>query len=409
MAAARKSVPVIELPPSVLESPGMRKFAAAVSRSGELSPEEAGRFTQLVAELFFGELANRYAAAMAADVEGVFRIREELKAGYTVDVSVASGRAGSVIRSIGAESFERLFDTLLRYVEDIAEARDYLDRPGTFGPEGVKPQWPEVAERLAAEGLVPEAPTARERVAGETAPEPGIVGDEPPPPLAPRQRTHTDAERAFDRVLSEIMLRLDPARGNLSEQRALALEFIELVHQRILEPAGIPRARLGRQLVTGPSLAADLTISPRDPLRGLGYEMFVELPPDLRIGGRQEVRPDGMLFGAGDTFEFAEHKSPMNVDVPAGHYAQPGAQLELLGDLEVRGRLAQRIPQCSGWRYSTDAPWLSDLADYAVRRLSGRPAGDPPPAATPEFLAALNTLAAVPDTPQWAATIRVAP
>ena len=409
MAGARRPIELIELPPSVLESPALREFTAAVSRSGELNPAEAGRFTQLVAGLFFGELANRYASAMAADVEGVFRVREQLTAGYTVDLSVATGRAGTALQRMGTETFERLFDSLTRYVEDIADAHDYLARPQSVGPEGVEPMWPEIVDRLAAEGLTPQEPTARPGARAETPPEPGVVSDEPLPAQEPRQRTHTRAEQAFDRDLSRIMERLDPARGNLSEQRALAQEFVDLLHDRIFGPAGIPRARLGRQLVTGPSLAADLAVSPRDPVRGLGYEIFLELPLDLRFGGRQEVRPDGMMFGAGDTFEFAEHKSPMNEDVPAGHYAMPPGQLELLRDLELRGRLARRIPQCRGWRYSTDSPWLTDVVDYAVRRLSGRPVGEPPPGATPELLAALDTLAAVPDTPQWAATIRVSP
>jgi hypothetical protein len=409
MAGARRPIEVIELPPSVLESPALREFTAALSGSGELRPEEASRVGQLVAGLFFGELANRYAGAMAADVEGVFRVREQLTTGYTVDLSVATGRAGTAFKRMGTETFERLFASLLRYVEDIADAHDYLARPESVGPEGLEPMWPEIVDRLAAEGLGPE-PTARPGDPGQRPPEPGIVPDEPLPPPAPRQRTHSRTEQAFDRDLSRIMQRLDPAAGELSEQRALALEFVDLIQERIFGPAGIPRTRLGRQLVTGPSLAADVAVSPRDPVRGLGYEIFLELPPDLRIGGRQEVRPDGIMFGAGETFEFAEHKSPMNEDVPAGHYAQPGAQLELLQDLELRGRLARRIPQCRGWRYSTDSPWLTEVVDYAVRRLSGRPVlGDPPPGATPELLAALNTLAAVPDTPQWAATIRVAP
>jgi hypothetical protein len=398
---------VIELPPSVLESPALREFTAALSSTGELRPEEASRIGQLVAGLFFDGLANRYASAMAADVEGVFRVREQLTADYTVDLSVATGRAGTAFKRVGTETFERLFDSLLRYVEDIADAHDYLGRPESVGPAGAEAMWPELVDRLAAEGLTPREPTARAGAAGEPPPEPGIVPDEPLPAPEPRQRTHSRAEQAFDRDLSRIMQRLDPAAGELSEQRALALEFADLLQERIFGPVGIPRTRVGRQLVTGPSLAADVAISPRDPVRGLGYEIFIELPPDLRIGGRQEVRPDGIMFGAGENFEFAEHKSPMNEDVPAGHYAGPGGQLELLRDLELRGRLARRIPQCRGWRYTTDSPWLTDVVDYAVRRLSGAPVGEPPPGATPELLAALNTLAAVPDTPQWAATIRV--
>lgn len=202
------------------------------------------------------------------------------------------------------------------------------------------------------------------------------------------------------------MRQRDPSRGRISPRRAAALKAARYIQIRYLAGSGIPRVRVSRQQVTGAYHAADIALSRFDAIRDLGYEISVDLPPDLRLGGRQSVNPDGWSFN-GDRFEWLEWKEPESKGRPAGYYSSPGKQLELLGDLEIRGRLAERVPACDGWRYGTKAGWLADVVDWTVKTLQGRDAGERPAGMTDALFHAVNNLAA--DRPSWAFRIRVAP
>jgi hypothetical protein len=79
----------------------------------------------------------------------------------------------------------------------------------------------------------------------------------------------------------------------------------------------------------------------------------------------------------------------------------------LVHDLEVRGRLAERVPGCTGWGYGTTAGWLGDVLSWAIETLNGRAPGEPPAAATDAFVTAVNQLAQT--RPSWARLFRVAP
>jgi hypothetical protein len=175
---------------------------------------------------------------------------------------------------------------------------------------------------------------------------------------------------------------------------------------RYLAGSGIPRVRVSRQQVTGAYHAADIALSRFDPIRDVGYEISVELPPDLRLGGRESVNPDGWSFN-GDRFEWLEWKEPESKGLPAGYYNSPAGQLQLLRDLELRGRLAEQVPACNGWRYGTKAGWLADVVDWTVKTLQWRDAGERPAGMTDALFHAVNNLAA--DRPSWAGRIRVAP
>ena len=78
-----------------------------------------------------------------------------------------------------------------------------------------------------------------------------------------------------------------------------------------------------------------------------------------------------------------------------------------MADLELRGRFAERVPACRGWRYGANAGWLSDTLGWALKTLQGLDAGEPPAGASEAFVTAVNQAAAT--RPTWAKKIRVAP
>jgi hypothetical protein len=431
MTLSPERIRAIEIPPALLESPAVQDLTRTLTSTGELSPEAADGLARGVLKTMLAAIGEWYSKTMAGDIEAVLELRDQLTLRYKETLKRVTGSRGGPAEATDTQSYQRLFGEMVRYIDHIATAREYLAR-------GEDPTTIFDATREAiASGQVPaeavpagagpgEAGAAAEpyRPAGEpyeAGDEPYEAGDEPyrppdePPsrmfdPLpAPRRgggRGTRPAEAAYDRELSRILRELDPARGRISPQRAAVLRVARYIQMRYLAGSGIPRVGVARQPASGAHLAADIALSNFDSIRDLGYEMWVELPPDLRLGGQESVHPDGWSFN-GDKFEWLEWKEPESKGLPAGYYSSPAGQLRLLNDLEIRGRLAERVPACDGWRYGTRAGWLADVVDWTVKTLQGRDAGERPPGMSDAMFHAVNNLAA--DRPSWAKKIRVAP
>jgi hypothetical protein len=407
----------IEIPPDLLESTAVQDLTRTLTSTGELSEEAAGELTQGLLKTMLAAIGDWYAKIVGSDVKAVMELREQLRVNYKETVGRVAGRQGDPARAVDAQSYRRLFGELVAYIDRIASAKERL-------PEGDAASTAhEATVQALASRQVPFETSAAEAEAGEAAvadesylPDDEQSGppDEPPSPAfepLPESRRGggrgaRTAEGGFEQELSRIMRELDPPRGRISPQRAAALKAARYIQIRYLAGSGIPRVRVSRQQVTGAYHAADIALSRFDSIRDLGYEMTVDLPPDMRLGGRQSVNPDGWSF-SGNRFEWLEWKEPESKGLPAGHYSRPGGQLELLGDLEVRGRLAERVPACDGWRYGTKAGWLADVVDWTVKTLQWRDAGERPAGMTDAMFHAVNNLAA--DRPSWAFRIRVAP
>lgn len=411
-------ISAIEIPPELLESAAVQDLTRTLTSTGELSEEAAGELTQGLLKTMLAAIGDWYAKIVGSDIKAVMELREQLRVNYKETVGRVAGRQGDPAKAVDAQSYRRLFGELVAYIDRIADAKERF-------PEGDPgPTVHEAIRQKVASGQVPHdvlrggaAPGEAGAVTDESYlpdDEPYRPPDEPPsrifdrPPESRRGggRGTRTAEAAYDRELSRILRRLDPSRGRISPQRAAVRRVARYIQMRYLADSGIPGVQVSRQQVTGAYLAADIALSRFDPVRDLGYEISVELPPDLRLGGRERVNPDGWSFD-GNRFTWLEWKEPESKGLPAGYYSSPEGQLRLLNDLEIRGRLAERVPACDGWRYGTQAGWLSDVVDWTVKTLQGRDAGQRPPGVSDAMFHAVSNLAA--DRPSWASRIRVAP
>lgn len=424
MTLSAERIRAIEIPPALLESPAVRDLTRTLTSTGELSEEAADGLARGVLRTMLAAIGEWYSKTMARDIKAVMELREQLTLRYKETLKRVAGSRGGPAEATDTQSYQRLFAEMVRYIDHIATAREYLARgedpatvydatreaiasgqvPAEVVPAGSAPG----DVRAAAEPFQPDDKP------NEPDDEPYRPPDEPPSrmferlPAPPRGggRGPRPAEAAYDRELSRILRELDPARGRISPQRAAVLRAARYIQMRYLAGSGIPRVGVSRQPASGAHLAADIALSNFDSIRDLGYEMWVELPPDLQLGGQQSVHPDGWSFN-GDRFEWLEWKEPESKGLPAGYYSSPEGQLRLLNDLEVRGRLAERVPACDGWRYGTRAGWLADVVDWTVKTLQGRDAGERPPGMSDALFHAVSNLAA--DRPSWATKIRVAP
>ena len=402
---ARSRISLLEVTEPLMELPAVREFEQFVASTGEIPPERARPITKLLVLRLLSKIQERYASAVATEVDAVLGLRQEMTGLYRQALAAARGSGATPIE-LGR--YSRMIDALIGHIDRIATAPEWLGRQPAEEFAGLRPEgdsvWDETVTGVAGGGSEP--------VPAEP-PEPPAPPEEPPsrhfdelPRPRPTRGERNSAEAAFDRELSRILRELDPAQGNLSEQRALVQEFADVIHNRYLRAAGVPRMEVARQPSSGAHLAAEIALGDLDPVRDLGYEIAFRLPDDLQLGGQRTVKPDGWSF-TGDTFELLEWKEPESQQVAAGYYAGAEGQLQLLADLELRGRFAERVPACRGWRYGANAGWLSETLGWALKTLQGVEAGEPPTAATEAFVTAVNQVAAT--RPTWATKIRVAP
>ena len=417
MTLSAERITAIEIPSALLESPAVRDLTRTLTSTGELSAEAADGLARGLLKTMLAAIGEWYATTMARDIKAVMQLREQLTLRYKETLKRVTGSLGGPAETADTQSYQRLFDEMVGYIDHIATARETLARgeaPPTFT------LFDATREAIASGQVPPEAEPTGVTAAAADEPhrpddEPYRPPDEPPSPMferlpAPRRggsRAASPAEAAYDRELSRILRRLDPPRGRrISPQRAAVLEVARFIHENYLGGSGIPRVGVTRQPASGAHLAADIALSRFDSIRDLGYEMWVELPPDLRLGGQESVHPDGWSFN-GNRFEWLEWKEPEAKNLQAGYYSGPEGQLRLLRDLEIRGRLAERVPACDGWRYGTQAGWLAEVVDWTVSTLQGRGAGERPPGVSDALFHAVTNLAK--DRPSWAGKIRVAP
>jgi hypothetical protein len=418
MTLSPERISAIEIPPDLLESAAVQDLTRTLTSTGELSGEAAGGLARGVLKTMLAAIGEWYSDTVGRDIEAVMALREQLTTRYQETLQRVAGRQGGAAEAVDTQSYQRLFDQMVGYIDRIAAARERM-------PEGdVAPTVHDATVEALASGQVPyealpgEAGPAEARTVPDESylpdDEPSGPLDEPPGRVSGRLpgsrrgsgRGTGTAEASFDRELSRILRELDPPQGRISPRRAVVQRVARYIQIRYLAGSGIPRVRVSRQQVTGAYHAADIALSRFDPIRDTGYEISVDLPPDLRLGGRESVNPDGWSFN-GNTFEWLEWKEPESKGLPAGYYSSPQGQLRLLSDLEIRGRLAERVPACNGWRYGTQAGWLADVVDWTVKTLQGRNAGERPTGLTDALFHAVNNLAA--DRPSWASRFRVAP
>jgi hypothetical protein len=402
---ARSRISLLEVTEPLMELPAVREFERFVSSTGEIPPERARPITKLLVLRLLSKIQERYARVVATEVDAVLGLREEMTGMYRQALAASRGTGATPIE---LARYTRMIDALIDHIDRIATAPEWLGRQPADEFAGIRPEagnmWDETVNGMVGGDSEPIP---------ADAPEPSAPPEEPPsrhfdelPRPRPTRRDRNSADAAYDRELSRILRELDPARGNLSEQRALVQEFADVIHDRYLRVAGIPRLRVERQPASGAHMAAEIALGDLDPARDLSYEIVVPLPADLQLGGQATMKPDGWSF-TGDTFELLEWKEPESQQRAAGYYAGPEGQLQLLADLELRGRFAERVPACRGWRYGANAGWLSDTLGWALKRLQGLEAGDPPVGASEAFQTAVNQAAV--DHPTWATKIRVAP
>ena len=355
MTLSAERITAIEIPSALLESPAVRDLTRTLTSTGELSAEAADGLARGLLKTMLAAIGEWYATTMARDIKAVMQLREQLTLRYK-NLKRVTGSLGGPTETADTQSYQRLFDEMVGYIDHIATARETLARgeaPPTFT------LFDATREAIASGQVPPEAEPTGVTAAAADEPhrpddEPYRPPDEPPSPMferlpAPRRggsRAASPAEAAYDRELSRILRRLDPPRGRrISPQRAAVLEVARFIHENYLGGSGIPRVGVTRQPASGAHLAADIALSRFDSIRDLGYEMWVELPPDLRLGGQESVHPDGWSFN-GNRFEWLEWKEPEAGTCPGRLLQWPGrpaATAARPGDPRPAGRAGSSL------------------------------------------------------------------
>jgi hypothetical protein len=428
MTEVKIPVPEIEVPAAAMEMPAVTAFQRFLTGAGEMSPQEAEGFTRALLAAILVDVGQWAARVTVRNLKAVLRLQVELKLRYAGALELLLANR-ELPADLQPEAFREIYLELARRVDAVVPFDELIPEDpdaaidAVYERLGSRPQEVPIEEAGAElEGVDTDEPyrPPEER--------PGEYFDDPEQLLMEEQWAEHDDDAdlvasqrtldpllSFNRDLTRVLERfgdLPPSRrvgAASAATRAAAENFGAALVRQFLSPAGIDIFQVHRQPVLGPHMAAEGALGIFDPVRELGYEIAFRAPADYARGGRLPplIKPDGWAILGADSFLFLEHKGHENI--PAEGFFGGSSGDSLLYDLELRGRLAQRIPACRGWRYSADLPELTEVFDWTVRTLQGEHPATVPDGASADFAQAVGVLAADPTTADWAAMLQVAP
>jgi len=423
----RPPKPEIEVPVSAMGLPEVGAFQRYLTDAGRMSPDSAEGFTRALVAAILVDIGRWCGRVTRLNLIAIVHLRTELKIRYVAALRLLGEGRTELPPDLQPKAFRDIYGELFRRMNEVVGFGEQVRSNPDAAIDAV------LAD-LDAPGSV-EVPLheARAELEGTDLDEPYRPPDEPPSPefddpeaaqaeaearrhaddpdLAASQRQGVDPLLPYNRDLRRVLTRFGdrpPSARGPGEvpaiPRALAEGAAEMIRRDFLGAAGIDDVRVEQQPVLGPHMAAEGSLGVFDPVRDIGYEISFRDP----VSG-QRIKPDGYAVLSGDTFQFLEHKA--HEAVPGRGFFDGRSGVELLRDMEVRARLAQRIPGCQGWRYSADLPELTEVLDWAVRTLRRElpPGLDAPAAASESFVRAVQRLANDPATQDWARMLRVAP
>jgi hypothetical protein len=405
----------IEVPASTLGSAEVESFVDYLHTEGEMSRGEAETFTRALLATLVVDVGRWCARVTRENLEAVLRLRSELKIRYAATLRLL--RAGRPLPGdLQPEAFREVYVELVSHMGQVVGFDDQV----LADPEALRAQ-------LGLELELP-APDEAEAPAPPDEP-PGPYFDSPAELLAEaeRQRVARDPDLeaaasqggdplgAYNRDLTRVHERFGDVpvsrrrvRAVPAPPRALAEQAAAEFFEDHLRAAGITDVRVERQPILEPHTAAERALGHLDPVRGdLHFEMPFEVPDGLLWPGQrgQWIKPDGVEFTSPADFFFREHKG--HELVPDNGFFDGPAGDRLLADMELRARMAQRIPACRGWRYTADLPELRDVFRWTIETLRGRRAGNPPESISPEFARLVQVLSDAPGVREWAEMLEV--
>jgi hypothetical protein len=428
MSPVEPPVPEIEVPVQALRISEVAAFQDFLTGEGEMSPREAEGFTRALLAAILVDIGEWCARVTKENVEAVLRLRVELKLRYVGALRLL-GEGRRLPEDLQPEAFREIYLEMARRMDDVVAFDEQVTRDPAAIVDALEARYADAPREVPPE-------EARTGLEGVDEPEPYRPPDEPPgehfddpealmaeeqaraeaddPDLA-ASRQQRDPLRSYNRDLTRVLERFGdvprsrrragavpaPTRANAE---AVAAELL----RDFLAPAGVDRWEVHRQPILPPHMAAENALGVFDPVRATGYEIAFRAPADLTPGRRPPlIKPDGWAIFGPDSFELLEHKAHETIP-PDGFFGGESGR-DLLYDLELRGRMAQRLPGCRGWRYSADLPQQTEVLDWTIRTLRGEHPATRPEQVSPDFAQSVGVLAADPTTRDWAQLLRMAP
>lgn len=337
--------------PEVLETdPASLAFEDFLVRRGNFEPGEARSFVRELIGYVTEELGARYGEAIESDLDALFDLRRDLARRYGEVLDVFSGRRGPVgelPERLRPEAFRQLFDEVNTHLDALQDPSSIIthasDSPLLAGVEDLLPR--------PGEGESPVRDPAQAGGGVDPIPEPRVRQ----PGIHEQQRVELDYYRDA----------LQSWEDPLERRRA------QIAARAIANRYGFPAdwdVAIRRIPEYGYTLEQIVALSERDPtFAGRGFEMVIRVPEGTSWAPRgRAFAPDGIQIGPRG-FTFLEYKTSFAPE-PAGFYSSEAGAEALLGDMEMRARMANEIPGCGGWTYHTGQGWL----DVRIGDLIGR-------------------------------------